>query len=278
MLAQIPVLLIALVVLSAGFGVLQWRWPSVRGQRVIRRGFFTDVGWWLFTPTVTKLFSGIFVASVILGGAALLGMSLTTGDLKGITGRETFITGWPVALQLGVFLVLADFLVYWQHRAFHTFERLWRIHAVHHSSTEIDWLSSVRLHPLNDAISSAAVATPLILLGFSPTTLAAYLPFLTLYAIALHANVNWSYGPLRSVITSPVFHRWHHTAEQEALNKNFAGLFPVFDLLFGTYYMPTDRRPQVFGVVGQPLPTGLFGQLVYPLRKPSVPSVEAAAA
>jgi sterol desaturase/sphingolipid hydroxylase (fatty acid hydroxylase superfamily) len=267
MLAQIPVLLIALVVLSAGFGVLQWRWPSVRGQKVIRTGFFTDVGWWLFTPTVTKLFSGVFVAAVILGSAALLGVSLTADNLRGVAVRETVISGWPIGLQIGAFLVLADFLIYWQHRAFHSFERLWWIHAVHHSSTEIDWLSSVRLHPLNDAISNAAVATPLILFGFSPTTLAAYLPFLTLYAIALHANVNWNFGPLRYIFTSPVFHRWHHAAEADALNKNFAGLFPAFDLLFGTFYMPEGRRPQVFGVLGQPLPANLLGQLAYPLRK-----------
>jgi sterol desaturase/sphingolipid hydroxylase (fatty acid hydroxylase superfamily) len=211
--------LIALGVLSLGFGVLERLWPSVRGQRRLRKGFFTDVTWWLFTPTLGKLFSSIVVAVSILSLAAVLGVGITADHLRGIAERDTAIGRQPLALQLVEFLLLADVLAYLQHRAFHTISRLWKIHAVHHSSTEIDWLSAVRLHPLNDAISSAAVATPLILLGFSPTTLAAYLPFLTLYAIALHANVNWTYGPLRAVVTSPVFHRWHHAAEQEALNK-----------------------------------------------------------
>ena len=112
------------------------------------------------------------------------------------------------------------------------------------------------------------VATPLLLLGFSPAALAAYLPFLTLYAIMLHANVDWSFGPLRNVIASPAYHRWHHSAEEQALDKNFSGLFPVMDILFGTYYLPRGLKPQRFGVVGEAPPHGFFGQLVYPFRSP----------
>ena len=56
---------------------------------------------------------------------------------------------------------------------------------------------------------------------------------LSFYAIFVHANVPWSFGPLRYVIATPAFHRWHHAAEEQGLNHNFAGLFPLFDLLFG---------------------------------------------
>jgi sterol desaturase/sphingolipid hydroxylase (fatty acid hydroxylase superfamily) len=266
---RILVLLIALVVLSFGFGVLQRLWPQVRGQSFLRRqGIFVDVTWWLFTPTVGKLFTGIVVGGSLIGLAAIFGMSITPDQLRESGLRETWISRQPFLLQFAAFLVLADLLAYWNHRAFHTFSRLWRMHAVHHSSTELDWLSSVRVRPLNDAIGSAVVATPLLLLGFAPAALAAYLPFLTLYAIMLHANVSWSFGPLRSVIASPAYHRWHHSAEEQALDKNFSGLFPVFDLVFGTYYLPRELKPQRFGVVGEAPPSGFLGQMLYPFRSP----------
>jgi sterol desaturase/sphingolipid hydroxylase (fatty acid hydroxylase superfamily) len=264
---RIAALIIALGILSLVFGLAEWRWPSVRGQKLLRRGWLTDVSWWLFTPTVGKLFSGVFVAIVIISLARILGLPITIDHLKGLAERDTAIGRQPLGLQIVEFLLLADVLAYWQHRAFHHFERLWRIHAVHHSSTELDWLSAVRVHPLNEALSNTAIAAPLILLGFNPITLAAYLPFLTFYAIAIHANVSWDMGPLRHVISSPAFHRWHHSAEAEALDKNFAGLFPVFDRLFGTLYMPRDKRATVFGTVDQTVPTSFVRQLTYPLRK-----------
>jgi sterol desaturase/sphingolipid hydroxylase (fatty acid hydroxylase superfamily) len=227
-----------------------------------------DVAWWIFTPTLGKLFTGIVVGGSLLVLAALLGLSVTPDQLRESGLRETWISRQPFLLQFAAFLVLADLLAYWNHRAFHSVSRLWRIHAVHHSSTELDWLSSVRVHPLNDAIGSAVVATPLLLLGFAPAALAAYLPFLTLYAIMLHANVSWSFGPLRGVIASPAYHRWHHSAEAQALDKNFAGLFPLYDRLFGTYYLPRDLKPQRFGIAGEAPPAGFVGQMLYPFRSP----------
>jgi sterol desaturase/sphingolipid hydroxylase (fatty acid hydroxylase superfamily) len=173
------------------------------------------------------------------------------------------------------FFVLADFLAYWSHRAFHSFERLWRIHAVHHSSTELDWLSAVRVHPLNDALTAVMVATPLLLLGFSARTLAAYMPFLTLYAILLHANVSWRLGPLHRVIATPFSHRWHHSMEPEAIDKNFGGLFLVWDRLFGTLYLP-EHAPTRFGVQGEGVPAGFVSQLAFPLRRRRVALPEAA--
>ena len=96
---------------------------------------------------------------------------------------------------------------------------------------------------------------------------AAYVPFLTVYALFLHANVGWSFGPLRYFIASPTFHRWHHTTQAEGLDTKFAGLFPFWDLLFGTFHM---RRAAslVFGVTaggpdGPPRPARL------PLQKPA---------
>jgi len=129
--------------------------------------------------------------------------------------------------------------------------------------------AGVRLHPVNDVVSRVAGVVPVLLLGFSPGILAGYVPFLTLYAIVLHANVTWSFGPLRYVLASPTFHRWHHTSEAEGLDRNFAGLFPVVDVVFGTCYMPPGRGPQRFGLARETVPEGLLAQLAYPFRVPT---------
>jgi len=93
---------------------------------------------------------------------------------------------------------------------------------------------------------------------------AAYAPFLTFHALLLHTNVPWTFGPLRYVVSSPAFHRWHHTTETEGLDKNFAGLFPFIDMAFGTFYMPPGRQPARFGIVADDVPEGIFRQLVHP--------------
>ena len=60
--------------------------------------------------------------------------------------------------------------------------------------------------------------------------------------------MNWDFGPLRSVIATPVFHRWHRSREPEAWDKNFAGLLPIWDILFGTSNVPKDRWSENFGI------------------------------
>jgi sterol desaturase/sphingolipid hydroxylase (fatty acid hydroxylase superfamily) len=144
--------------------------------------------------------------------------------------------------------------------------RLWRFHAVHHSSVDLDWLSAVRLHPVNDALMRIAGALPLLGLGFAPVAIAGVAPVVTVMAILVYANLDWDWGPLRAVFASQRFHRWHHTDEANARDKNFADLMPLRDMLFGTYYMPRDRLPQQFGTAS-PVPAGLLGQLVFPFRR-----------
>jgi sterol desaturase/sphingolipid hydroxylase (fatty acid hydroxylase superfamily) len=171
----------------------------------------------------------------------------------------------PLWLQAIVILVLGDFIGYWMHRAFHG-RRLWRFHAIHHSSVDLDWLSAVRLHPVNDALMRIAGTLPLLALGLAPAAVVGVVPVLTVMAIVVHANVTWDWGPLRSVVASPRFHRWHHTDETQARDKNFAGLFPLWDILFGTYYMPRQSLPSSFGA-GEHIPEGLWGQLLFPFRR-----------
>jgi sterol desaturase/sphingolipid hydroxylase (fatty acid hydroxylase superfamily) len=255
---QLAGLVAAFGVLTVLYWVLGRFWPGVPGQRVLRAGFWTDCLYWLWTPIVTRALAPVAIALAVLPLAALYGVRLQ--DMVhgyGVLARQ------PLWLQAIEIFVLGDFLGYWQHRLFHS-RRLWRFHAVHHSSTELDWLSSVRLHPVNDIGSKLITAVPLLVLGFNTTAVALYAPFVTFYAIMVHANVRWDLGPLRAVFVSPAFHRWHHTKAEEGLDKNFAGGLPLWDILFGTYYMPR-RQPTVFGI-GDPMPGDILGQMLQPFR------------
>jgi sterol desaturase/sphingolipid hydroxylase (fatty acid hydroxylase superfamily) len=258
-------LTVVLLVLAGAFWVIERLAPAIRGQRRRPRETRLDLVYWFFTPIVTRWLTKAAVVLVFVGVALSEGVPMKEFAAHA-AGRETWVRSWPLWVQVPAILFLADVLAYWAHRVFHH-RRLWPFHAIHHSSRELDWLSSVRVHPLNDAAARVSQVLPLYLLGFDGTVLAAFVPFLTLYAILLHANVRWTFGPLRYVIASPVFHRWHHTSEDEGRDTNFAGLFPFIDLAFGTYYLPTDRLPSRFGLVHDDIPDGLFRQLLYPFRR-----------
>lgn len=90
----------------------------------------------------------------------------------------------------------------------------------------------------------------------------------------LHINVNINYlFPMNYVLTSPNYHKWHHTADKGKQNKNYADLFPILDRIGGTYYFPKDKLPENYGVMGVSKQASLhqtfLGTLLYPfLRKP----------
>jgi sterol desaturase/sphingolipid hydroxylase (fatty acid hydroxylase superfamily) len=173
----------------------------------------------------------------------------------------------PLWLQAVEMLLIADFIDYWTHRWFHA-GRAWRFHAIHHSPEEMTWLASARMHPVNDFVTRCAQVVPVILVGFSMKAVLYVVPYLVFFVIMLHSNLRWDFGPLRWVFVSPLYHRWHHTKDEEGLDKNFAGLFPIWDILFGTAHFP-DREPEKFGVRHDPPPETLWGQLLYPFRRPS---------
>jgi sterol desaturase/sphingolipid hydroxylase (fatty acid hydroxylase superfamily) len=256
-------LTVAFLILTAIFWAVELLWPSISAQRKLRRGFGLDVLYWFFTPLISKTVSQVAVLLALAPIFLLLGWRL---EKEAIAAGFGPLLQLPLWLQAILILVVGDFIGYWSHRWFHS-RRLWKFHAIHHSSTELDWLSSVRLHPVNEVGSRILQAIPFVLLGFSPKAVAAYVPFLTFYAILIHANVSWGFGPLRYVIATPLFHRWHHTSEDEALDKNFAGLLPLWDVLFGTLYLPEGKRPTHFGTHDHSVPESFLGQLAYPFRK-----------
>jgi sterol desaturase/sphingolipid hydroxylase (fatty acid hydroxylase superfamily) len=252
--------LIAVLVLGLGFYLIERVMGARRRPGFFRPGMLTDATYFftveLFKQASRFLLIGPFILLVI--GGVTTAEALKSGPYQGF-GPVAAQPRWLQAIEI---YLLVDFMDYWLHRLFHT-GAWWPFHAVHHSSENLDWLSAVRVHPVNEAVNKIAPAVPLLFLGFDPTVTVGVTGFLTLYAIFLHADVDWDFGPLRSVVATPVFHRWHHSKDPQAIDKNFAGLLPLWDILFGTYYMPRDRMPCDFGVP-EKVPAGFFGQLWHP--------------
>lgn len=255
---------IAVVLVAFGivFTVLQSLWPAQRELRRTPREVATDFLYWLSTPLLSRPIARAAVVIALVPVLALLGRPLDRTALEHGYGLAAQL---PASLQALLVVVLGDFFGYWTHRAFHR-GRLWPFHAVHHGARELTWLAALRVHPVNDVIMRVVQAVPFIAAGFSPLVLGAYLPFLTFWAILLHANLRWDFGPLRCLFASPAFHRWHHADTPAARDRNFAGLFPLWDWLFGTLYLPRGEWPQTFGAHGETVPAGWFAQLLHPFR------------
>jgi sterol desaturase/sphingolipid hydroxylase (fatty acid hydroxylase superfamily) len=82
----------------------------------------------------------------------------------------------------------------------------------------------------------------------------------------VHMDVDWGHGPLRLIIASPRFHRWHHADTPELYGKNIANMFPFYDVMFGTYIDPGVCR-EPMGAIG--VPENHFLKLMaYPFVEP----------
>jgi sterol desaturase/sphingolipid hydroxylase (fatty acid hydroxylase superfamily) len=156
--------------------------------------------------------------------------------------------------------------LYWTHRLFHG-QRLWKYHAVHHSSEDLEWISAARFHPINLFFGAVVADVVMLLAGISPNVFVVLGPITIAHSAFVHANLHWTLGPLKYVIATPVFHRWHHTAPDRGGEKNFAATFPVLDLIFGTFYMPAGEQPDDYGIADREFPTSFGGQLVRPFTQ-----------
>jgi sterol desaturase/sphingolipid hydroxylase (fatty acid hydroxylase superfamily) len=150
---------------------------------------------------------------------------------------KTYWDSWPVALQVLLFLLTLDFVDYWNHRLMHT-RWVWPIHAIHHSDTDVNGFTSLRVHLLETFLMRGTHIFFLSWLGFSHVATGAVVLFMSLLNVYVHADVDWHHGRLHLLLASPRFHRWHHADEPAAIGKNLANIFPFYDWLFCTHYNP----------------------------------------
>ena len=170
----------------------------------------------------------------------------------------------PIALQVAIIILCADFVLYWEHRLYHEIKLLWPIHAVHHSIENLDWLAGSRGHFVQVFSERAMVMVPLYLLGADPAALNIYVTFAALQAVMIHCNTSLPFGPLKYVFVTPQFHHWHHSSEKPAIDTNYSAHTVLFDRIFGTYHLPKKHWPAHYGTTVR-LPRTIIKQTLYPI-------------
>ena len=249
--------------LGIAFTLLSLVWPCNPGRPWWRkRELATDLCYWFIVPLVARY---LRIGLLVLGAAFLFNITTAEGLVEFYDDGHGPLSQLPLMVQAAIFLVGSDIMMYWIHRAFHR-PAMWRYHAVHHSSEDLDWISAARFHPVNIFLGSVLADVVLLLAGISPNVLVFLGPFTIAHSAFVHANLSWTLGPFKYVIAGPVFHRWHHTAADQGGNKNFASTFPLLDVLFGTFYMPEHSLPQHYGIADTAFPPGFGAQMLYPFR------------
>lgn len=251
--------LVNALLLSVLFVPIERIWPLHRDQSVFRPGWTTDAIY-LFASHLLVQVSTLLTlmpAKVLFSWAVHPAIQIAVQSQPGV-------------IQFFECVFVADLSEYGVHRLFHRTRWLWPFHAVHHSSTSMDWLAGSRLHVVDVVLTRGLTFVPLFLLGFDTLPLYAYLAFVSLHAVFIHANVSWRF-PLwvETLFVTPRFHHWHHGAADAAIDKNFAVHLPWIDRLFGTYYCPEGKWPDEYGIAGHPVPEGYVAQLAYPLTSES---------
>lgn len=174
--------------------------------------------------------------------------------------------GWPLWAQTVLMILCVDFLRYWLHRAAHETDLLWRLHKVHHSVEQLYWLNTARFHPIEKALQMLFDSVPFLLMAVEPTVLSLYYLSYAANGFFQHCNIDLRYGVLNYVVGSAETHRWHHSREPREANSNYGNTVIVWDLLFGTWFLPQDRAIGDLGL-HQRLPQSFRALLAAPFRR-----------
>jgi sterol desaturase/sphingolipid hydroxylase (fatty acid hydroxylase superfamily) len=144
-----------------------------------------------------------------------------------------------------VLLFAEDLCYYWFHRLHHEVRLLWGCHVNHHSSRYFN-LSTALRQPLLTPLTGPLFWAPLPLLGFPPWMVLAAQAWSLLYQFWIHTELVTTLGPLEWVLNTPSHHRVHHAKNVSYLDRNHAGIFILWDRLFGTF--AREVEPVVYGL------------------------------
>lgn len=202
---------------------------------LVRYGLKRRLTWNLLGDAVTNYITlAMFIGITFVIGAAYLAAFFFI--------YETYrfwtvpITVWSIVLAI----VLADFIYYWEHRFMHRVGIGWATHTVHHSSPYFNISVAYRFGPL-DGIVPFFFHAPLLLIGFHPFLVFFAEVVVQVYQTLLHTEaVGKLPRPVEAVMNTPSHHRVHHGSNPAYLDKNYAGIFIVWDRMFGTFEEEKD--------------------------------------
>ena len=206
-----------------------------------------------------------------LGLIPLMMFALLTPTMDGFDGwlRMHDIIPWKLEdalpflndsrwLSFAAYLVIVDFVAYWLHRAQHRFAFWWALHSLHHSQRSMSFWTDDRNHLLDALFTDAAFALLALAIGVPPAAFVTVIVATRVLESVSHANLKIHFGRIGNyLLVSPRFHRLHHAIgvghEGPARGCNFAVLFPLWDVMFGTAnfensFPPTGVRDQLEGI------------------------------
>ena len=255
--AGIPIVASAYLAVVFGAGavmLLEFVIPYDRSWHPNRNDVKNDllfmVGVQMVLPQVLTLFFGI----TLLRYLQTLNLPLT----------QLWPRQLPLAVQVTLMLLVAELLRYWLHVAAHN-TQLWRLHAVHHSPKKLYWLNVGRFHPAEKSLQYLLDVLPFIAVGVGEHVLALYFIFYAVNGFFQHSNVDARYGILNYVVSGAELHRWHHSKLIHESNRNYGNNLIVWDLVFGSWFLPQDRRVGDLGLLNRHYPADFVGQLTAPL-------------
>lgn len=231
--------------------VLERLFPYDRGQPLLRDGFWTD---FLLYAVLQSWVLGLLISRLIRG----------LDQLTGLSGLG-LLSGWPLGWQVAFFVVTHDLYIYWFHRYQHGSPVLWRLHEAHHSGADVDWITSARSHAAEIMINQTIEFAPMALLGASPDVPLVKGMIGVLWGLWIHSNVDARTGWLQRIVNGPEAHRWHHAVDRDAHGRNFATKLALWDRIFGTSFLPQDRKPTGYGL-GAGFPKGYLAQQLFAFR------------
>ncbi len=234
--------------------------PQHKDQNVFRPEWQEDMFYFLVSSLFVQILAFLTLAPAHVVKA--------TAPIEPV---QSYISSQPFLIQLAIIMLITDFVQYWLHRAFHQIPWMWRFHAVHHSAKSMDWLAGARMHFIEIIVLRSTTAIPMFSCGFDPNAIQAYLLIVYIYSAFIHSNVGWDLSRVERFVVTPRFHHWHHGSEKEAIDVNYAIHFPLIDWLFGTHLAADKRWPEMYGIVGAPMPRGYWNQFLYPFRRKSEP-------
>ena len=199
----------------------------------------------------------------------LLGLAVTFWLVDWLEVNDRAIDGlwphsFPLVVQVLMMLLIIDFFRYWIHWSLHRYPRLWSFHAVHHSPHRLYWVNSARIHPFEKLAHFAVDIVPFVLLGVSKEALAVYYVLWGVTGFYQHSNCDVRFGPLNYVFSGPELHRWHHSELIAESDTNFGNVLIIWDLLFGTWFLPKGQRVGPLGLINRNYPMGFLTQMGTP--------------
>jgi len=174
-------------------------------------------------------FGAFFVIEIILGLLAITKVYFWIYNNFSLPHLEL---NWVTIISC---IFLADFAYYWEHRMMHRIGIGWATHTVHHSSEHFNMSVAYRFGPL-DAIMPIIFSLPIVMLGFDPILVLLAEVFVQVFQTLLHTEIIGKLiKPLEFIFNTPSHHRVHHGSNKQYWDKNYAGIFIIWDRMLGTF-------------------------------------------